>query len=111
MTAAGPAQVARWTWTPGTTGPAVLVARATDARGREAQSAPLRLSVATEPPKFRPVRPVTVREGETAAAAAARVGGEAADITRWNEGLDPLAPLAAGTVVYVPLPVRDVPRP
>jgi hypothetical protein len=107
----GPAQVARWTWTPGTTGPAVLVARATDARGREAQSAPLRISVVTEPPKFRPVRPVIVREGENAAAAAVRIGGEFADLARWNEGLDPLAPLETGTVVYVPLPVRDVPRP
>jgi hypothetical protein len=107
----GPAQVARWTWTPGAAGPAVLVARATDAKGREAQSVPLRLTVGTEPPRFQPVRPVTVLAGETAQAAATRAGGIAAEIAGWNEGLDMLAPLEAGTVVYVPFPVRDVPKP
>jgi hypothetical protein len=107
----GPAQVARWTWTPGAAGPAVLVARATDAKGREAQSAALRLTVSSGAPKFRPVRPVTVLEGETANDAALRAGGEPGGIAPWNAGIDLLAPLEAGTVVYVPLPVRDVPKP
>ncbi len=107
----GPAQVARWTWTPGEAGPAVLVARATDTRGREAQSAPLRLTVDPVPPRFRAVRPVTVEDGESAFAAAARVEGDASDLPRWNDGLDPQLPLEAGTVVYVPMHSQEVPRP
>lgn len=106
----GPAQVARLTWTPATPGPAVLVARATDARGREALSAPLRLTVSAETPQFRPVRPVTAEPGDTLASAAFRAGGEVANLAFWNPGLDPMAPLEAGTVVYVPLAARDMPR-
>lgn len=106
-----PAQVARWSWTPASAGPAVLVARATDDRGREAQSAPLRLTVAADPPRYRPVRPVTVAAGQSALEAAVAAGGETGDLPRWNDGLDPMEPLEAGSVVYVPFAVRDVPPP
>ncbi|HET8786790.1 MAG TPA: hypothetical protein VFM38_14210 [Candidatus Limnocylindrales bacterium] len=106
----GPAQVARMVWTPAAAGPAVLIARATDARGREAQSAPLRLTVSAETPQFQPVRPVAALQGDTAASVAFRAGGEVANLAFWNEGLDPMAPLEVGTIVYVPFPAQDVPR-
>lgn len=110
-TGGGPAQVARWSWTPATAGPATIIARATDVRGREAQSAPLRISVDPDPPTYRTIRPVTIEAGDTANDAALRVGGETADLVRWNEGLDPMAALETGTIVFVPLAVRAAPMP
>jgi hypothetical protein len=106
-----PAQSARWTWTPADAGPAILVARATDSLGRQAQSAPLRVTVDAGPPLFRKVSQVEVRDGETAAEAAARVGGRADELATWNDGIDPAVPLSAGAVVFVPFDPAPVPRP
>jgi len=105
-----PVQSARWSWTPAEAGPVVLVARATDDLGRQAQSAPLRLTVVAEPPMFRRVQQVTATGGESAAALARQAGGRADQLAIWNNDLDVDAPLEAGTVVFVPFDPEEAPR-
>lgn len=62
-----PAATARWEWRPDAAGPQVLVARAYDALGRMAQSAPVRLEVTAEPPRTFRLEEVTARAGRPSA--------------------------------------------
>jgi len=106
-----PAFHARWDWTPREPGVAILVARAIDVDGRVAQSNLVRTSVSAEPPSMVDLREVIAAEGDSLAAIAARDGANPAAIRRWNDDLDLLAPLAAGTVVRVPVPIPPAPPP
>ncbi|MEW5992397.1 MAG: hypothetical protein AB1736_13780 [Chloroflexota bacterium] len=106
-----PAFHARWSWTPREPGDAILIARAIDVTGRVAQSNLVRLHVAADPPPMVDLREITAAEGETLAGIAGRAGADPVGIRRWNDDLDPLTPLAAGTVVLVPVPIPAPPPP
>lgn len=99
---ARPAATVRWQWTPEAAGEAVLVARAFDARGRGAQSAPLRVTVASEPPRSFRLATATAGDGETLDDVVQRLGGDLELARRLNEDL-PAGPLPEGTTVEVPI--------
>jgi hypothetical protein len=106
-----PAFHARWSWTPKLAGEATLVARAIDVDGRVAQSNLVRIHVSADPPSMVDLQEVVASEGETLTTIAAREGADPTRIGRWNDDLDPLAALTAGTVVLVPIPIPAPPPP
>ena len=106
-----PAGVARWQWVPATAGRQTIVARATDAAGRVAQSRPVRVTVIADPPIVTRIRDVTAAAGETAMSIAARAGGIVDDLEAWNPGIDPDAPIAAGDHVIVPFAATPLMKP
>lgn len=97
-----PAATARWEWRPDAAGPQVLVARAYDALGRMAQSAPVRLEVTAEPPRTFRLEEVTARAGETLSDVVARSDGDLALARRFAPD-HRSGPLPAGTLVAVPI--------
>lgn len=98
---ARPAASARWEWVPESVGETILVARAFDAAGRTAQSAPLRVTVVEEPVRGYRLLEVTTGKGETLEALVARVGGDLSLARSLNDDL-PEGTLPTGALVAVP---------
>ena len=105
-----PAAAARWSWSPTTTGQAILVGRAVDRYGRTAQSNVIRLTVLDQLPPQLELREVSADGATTLAALIEAEGGDPTLAARYNAPLEATAMPPAGTTVTVPI-VSQLPAP